>query len=172
MRRTRLAACLVASLVLSTGLGVAFVPVVLPDAAAQDKDKDKDKKKDAERERKEKERKARERAIKGYAENFAAKDVTSLLAQVRKGSKVRLTLPQDTDNDFAVQQARDVLDKYLEHFEVIRVDVSKGAIEKDVGSFTLTMRRNGEDKTQKRTLWVRVGGGDGDYFLVSLTVGT
>ena len=125
--------------------GIFTLPVagaLTPAAAAQGKDEDR--KKDEQRKKKERERiKQREKALKEIGSAFAGKEISSLLARVPKDAKIKLTLAGD-DGQYAVDQARGVLDKYFGKFERISVEF-KTAVD-DVGSFTMTGRKKGEDK--------------------------
>ena len=153
--------------------GIVTLPVAgafAPSAAAQGRDDDR--KKDDEKRKKEKERervKQRETALKAIGSAFAAKDIASLLARVPKDAKIQLTLGGD-DGEYAVDQARGVLDKYFGKFE--RLSVEFKTAEDDVGSFTMTLRRKGEDKELTRKLYVKIKGPDasGRVTLVALNV--
>ena len=164
MRHIALAAVLLCA-------GIVTLPVAgpfAPSAAAQGRNEDR--KKDDEKKRKERERiKQRETALKAIGSAFAAKDIASLLARVPKDAKIRLTLGGD-DGQYAVDQARGVLDKYFGKFERISVEF-KTAVD-DVGSFTMTLRRKGEDKELTRKLYVEIKGPDasGRVSLVALNV--
>jgi hypothetical protein len=141
-------------------LSLAAAPAVrtlTPSVFADDKN-DK-KKKEEEQKRREREKAKREKTLKDIGGDFGAKSVSLLLNRVPKGGKITLTLGGN-DDSYSVTQARGVLDTYFDKFETLSVDFVKA--EGSVGTFTLKVRKKGEDTEKVRKLYVTIGDPDAD----------
>jgi hypothetical protein len=148
---------------LVTGLFAApDARVLTPPAAAQDKEKDKEKKEKEEKERKEREKQRRDKALTEIGSQFGAKGVDWLLDRVPKDQKLTLDLGTGKEVDYALDQARGVLQRYFDDLKTIAVEVtSKDAkLNENGASFPMTYKRTTEKKSKSATLYVTISGLD------------
>jgi hypothetical protein len=155
---------------LAAGLVVALpVRCMAPAAVAGDDKEDEKKKKEEERRKAEKEK--REKTLRDVASSFSAKNSTDLLQRVPKDAKITLALGAD-NGDYAVDQAKGVLNKFFDDQQNISVDLKEMKADGNDASFPISVRRKGEKKEKKGKLRVTVGAADATpkYPLVKLAV--
>jgi hypothetical protein len=165
VRRASACAALAAAILLA----VPAARVLLPTAAAQDKDKkdkdketEKEKKEREEREKKEREKRRREKALREIGSHFGTKNTDWLLDRVAKDQKLTLCLATGKgDVDYALDQARSVLDKYFEGLQSLSVETTSedAQLAETTGSFPMTYRPK-EKKAKPATLYVTISGLD------------
>lgn len=165
MTRDALRSALLVAAFLAAGGAASFTPP----ARADDRSAD-DKKDDKKEKQKEAERKQREKNLTDIANDFGAKSTDILLKRVPKGQKLQLVLGTDATGDYALDQARGVLDKYFGGLRTLTVAFVKA--DDKVGCFTLTVVKKDQDKAKTGKLYVTLGTLDAGnvYTLVKLEV--
>lgn len=154
IRRVLLALLLVSACALPAG----------PFAWAQDGKKKGD---DAEQPAEEtpKEKTAEQKALEKIGKEFAAKDVSALLARVKEKGKIRLSMGRH-DKTYGRDQAKTVLEGWFEKRAIKELKLKPN---KDTttltGTFTLTFRRRTKPKPEVVDLEIRMKK-DGDAFLL------
>jgi hypothetical protein len=155
-------ACLCAALLVAGLVAAPDARVLTPLAAAQDKDKEKKDKEEKERKEREERKKKREKALRAIGDQFGAKDVDWLLNRVPKEQKLTLNLGAGKEVDYALDQARSVLQKYFDDLATLDVKTTSedAKLGDDAASFPMTYRRQTEKKPKSATLYVTIGGLD------------
>ena len=158
MRRAFLCAALAAA-------GLVALPAVLdltPLAAAQDKDKEKKDKEEKQKKEREEKKKKREKALREIGDDFGQKSTDLLLNRVPKEQKLTLALGTGKEVDYALDQARGVLQRYFDDLKTLDVKTTSedAKLNENGASFPMTYRRSTDKKDKSATLYVTISGLD------------
>jgi hypothetical protein len=158
VRRAWLCAALV-------GAGLLAAPAVrylTTPAAAEDKDKEKKEKEEKEKKQREEKKKKREKALREIGDAFGAEHTKWLLDRVPAEQNLTLDLGTGKEVDYALDQARGVVQKYFDDMQTITVETTSedAKLNENSASFPMKVRRTTEKKEKSATLYVTIDGLD------------